>query len=167
MMTATREHEQTFEKLDWREYHQDFEKLAEWKRVHEDEYRAAKLLQQSGAIPADLGLYLIAHTLITLSEEFVSLSGATPATLIQRLGNDMKALDEQHRQMGLEEEDITKLPEMQKLDNAFLVEMNRIEAAIFRAYGEFDLAEMMERDREAYNQLMAVDKKYFGNEGGA
>lgn len=152
---------QEIKKIDWMEFNQELRETTDYKKELEEEYRVVKLLQQSGVIPADLGQYLITNILSRIADDLHGICRLFPDTLLDHTGKEVWKLEDDLKRKWFDDEAIDKNSEMRALNTVFEAECKRIEAAVFRAYGEFDLADLMERNREAYDQLMGVGKKYF------
>lgn len=152
---------QEIEKVDWMEFNQELRETTESKMELEEEYHTVKLLQQTGAIPADLCQYLITNILSRIADDIHGVCRFFPDSLLDRVGREVGELEDDLKRQGFDDEAIDKNLTMRALNTEFDAECKRIEAAVFRAYREFDLAEMMEKNPEAYDQLIGMDKKYF------
>ncbi len=165
MMTAMEKAIEETTNVNRDRFHGNLYVMVEAQSALEKEYRAIKLLQQTGQLPAELSSYLVANTLICIADTVSDCLLSAPSTLHQ-INSRTLELEKKYQYDPNASNPSPAPSDLQALYDTYEAERNKIEASVFRSYGEFDLADLLERNPEGYEKLKDADEEYFSPKGG-
>ncbi|GEM_PF-1589763 len=147
------------------QFYSDLHELVDDQSALEKEYRALKLIQQTGQFPAELNSCFIISILSCVADLVTNCLMSGPSSLKQIYDRIME-LEKKYQYVSDADNPSPSPLDLQVMHEAYETERRKVEAAVFRSYGEFDLADQQERNPEGYTKLKYADEEYFGPKGG-
>jgi len=136
-------------------------KAATRKQQLEAEYGVVKLLQQAEVIPLGLVQALKGRILLQITEDIADLETFIPGSIIDTTLNDMEKYEFVGMGEKFDPDEHGNTPEWKAAHAANDAEIDRIQTVVLRAYGELELADILERNRKKYEDLLNSEEGYF------